>query len=127
MKRRAIVGSSVLILALLSLLAMAEGLLPSVPAALKGEECVEPVDVMRRQHMDFLLHQRDNTVHQGIREDIPNKGHSLIGCIDCHAQQDQDGQYLPVNAPGQFCQSCHSYAAVQIDCFQCHASKPASE
>ncbi len=23
-----------------------------------------------------------------------------------------------------FCQSCHSYASVKIDCFECHASKP---
>jgi hypothetical protein len=24
-----------------------------------------------------------------------------------------------------FCQSCHNYAAVKIDCFECHSSKPA--
>jgi hypothetical protein len=23
-----------------------------------------------------------------------------------------------------FCVSCHAYAAVKIDCFECHASKP---
>ena len=27
-------------------------------------------------------------------------------------------------APTNFCVSCHSYAAVKLDCFECHASKP---
>ena len=30
-------------------------------------KCVEPTDVMRRDHMEFILHQRDETVHEGIR------------------------------------------------------------
>jgi hypothetical protein len=34
----------------------------------KGEKCVEPTDVMRSNHMEFILHQRDKTVHQGIQE-----------------------------------------------------------
>jgi hypothetical protein len=86
----------------------------------KGEECVEPTDVMRKDHMQFLLHQRDDTVHEGIR----TKTHSLKGCIDCHAARDEQGKPVPVNAPGQFCQSCHSYAAVKLDCFSCHATTP---
>jgi hypothetical protein len=23
-----------------------------------------------------------------------------------------------------FCQSCHNYTAVKIDCFECHSNKP---
>ena len=30
-------------------------------------------------------------------------------------------------APGDFCLSCHSYAAVKIDCFECHSGKPAAK
>jgi predicted CXXCH cytochrome family protein len=60
-------------------------------------------------------------VHKGIR----TPQHSLAGCIDCHADKGAQGQFLPVNAQDQFCQSCHAYAAVQIDCFSCHASVPA--
>ena len=86
-----------------------------------GEACVEPVETMRRQHMDFLLHQRDVTVHQGIRE----QRHSLIGCVDCHTAKDSNGEYISINAEGQFCQSCHVYSAVKIDCFECHATVPA--
>ena len=86
----------------------------------RGEECVEPLEVIRRDHMDFLNHQRDETVHEGIR----TKQHSLKNCIECHASKDDEGNWISVSAPGQFCESCHSYAAVSMDCFQCHATTP---
>ena len=88
----------------------------------EGQQCVEPTDIMRRDHMNFLMHQRDATVHQGVR----TTKHSLVGCVDCHVQRDTVGQAIPVNAPGQFCQSCHQYAAVELDCFECHATTPDS-
>ena len=59
-------------------------------------QCVEPTDVMRRYHMDFLLHQRDKTVYKGIR----TKRHSLQGCVDCHVNRDDQGRFIPINAPG---------------------------
>lgn len=96
---------------------------PLIPPAAKGEECVEPTDVMRRDHMRFLLHQRDETVHRGIR----GAKHSLVGCIDCHAQTDAQGGAIPVDAEGQFCESCHSFAGVRMDCFECHAPVPAKK
>ena len=88
----------------------------------QGAQCVEPNDIMRRDHFRFLKHQRDNTVHLGIR----TAKHSLVGCIDCHAVRGSDGQYVPVNDEGQFCQSCHVYSAVKIDCFTCHVAVPDS-
>jgi hypothetical protein len=96
-------------------------LLPRIPPG-KGESCVEPTDVMRRDHMKFLLHQRDETVHGGIR----GAKHSLVGCIGCHVQRDAKGDAIPVNAEGQFCESCHGFAGVRMDCFECHAAVPAS-
>ena len=87
----------------------------------KGEKCVEPTDIMRREHMDFILHQRDETMHRGIR----GAKHSLKDCIDCHAGYDDSGKPLPINQEGQFCESCHTYAAVSIDCFSCHRTTPA--
>ena len=94
--------------------------LPMLVKAVKGEACVEPLPVIRRDHMKFLMHQRDDTVHGGIR----GARHSLVGCIDCHAAKDDAGQWVRIDAPGQFCASCHEYAAVKIDCFQCHAALP---
>jgi hypothetical protein len=91
---------------------------PVIVKARSGTQCVEPPEVMRRQHMSFLKHQRDDTVHGGIR----GAKHSLKGCVDCHASGETGSV---AKAPGDFCSSCHHYAAVKIDCFECHASKPA--
>ncbi|MDH3637873.1 MAG: hypothetical protein OES09_05350 [Gammaproteobacteria bacterium] len=102
-----------------SIAVRAEVPVPSFPAG-EGSECVEPTDVMRRNHMTFLLHQRDRTVHDGIR----TTQHSLVECLNCHTAKDDQGLFIPVNAPGQFCQSCHAYSGVKMDCFECHASKP---
>jgi hypothetical protein len=111
-------------LLLLCATAAADGtLLPIIPPAAKGDACVEPTDVMRRDHMQFLMHQRDDTVHGGIR----GAKHSLVGCIDCHAQADAQGAAIPVNAKGQFCESCHRFAGARMDCFECHATVPAGK
>ncbi len=85
-----------------------------------GDACVRPTDWMRRNHMELLKHDRDLTLRQGVR---PVDG-SIKGCVDCHANQDGDGRYIPVNAEEQFCASCHNYTAVKLDCFECHATRP---
>jgi len=87
---------------------------PSLDRARAGP-CVEDPKVMRRLHMEFLKHDRDDTVRRGIR---PVK-HSLSACVDCHANA-SDGRVL--GSERHFCQGCHVYAAVKLDCFECHAS-----
>jgi hypothetical protein len=82
----------------------------------KPGKCVEDTALMRRDHMKMLMHQRDLTMHEGVR----TKPHSLAGCVECHASA-KTGSVL---GPEGFCQSCHAYAGVQLDCFECHASKP---
>jgi len=89
--------------------------MPVVEPAAAGTQCVEPADVMRRNHMRFLKHQRDDTVRGGIR----GAKYSLKDCIDCHASQKTASV---AKAETNFCVSCHSYAAVKIDCFECHSS-----
>lgn len=86
----------------------------------KGEACVADTAYMRRNHMTELDHQRDETMHRGVR----TRRFSLKECVACHATPATAGGYVSVNAPGQFCRSCHDYAAVTIDCFQCHAARP---
>jgi len=81
----------------------------------RGEQCVEPTDVMRRNHMQFILHQRDETMHRGIR----TVKHSLKNCINCHA----DPKTHSVLGKDGFCESCHRYASVSIDCFSCHSAE----
>jgi hypothetical protein len=95
------------------------GLAPVIERAIKGERCVEDTAPMRRNHMRYLEHQRDATVHGGIR----GAKHSLKGCVDCHASA-RTGSVAA--AKTDFCASCHVYAAVKIDCFECHASRPAA-
>ena len=90
---------------------------PAIPKA-QGT-CVDDPATMRRHHFDFLKHQRDDTLRAGIR----GAKHSLKDCVACHATV-KDGHAVPVNAPGQFCASCHDYAAVTVDCFTCHATTP---
>ena len=88
------------------------------------ESCVIPdTEDMRRNHMEYLFHKRDLTMREGIRthgDDVI----SLNGCIACHAAKDAQGQYVPVNEEGQFCQSCHQRVAVKVDCFECHRTSP---
>src|SRR5450759_3228399 len=83
----------------------------------KGDQCVENTEFMRRNHMTLLKHQRDETVHNGIR----TRQYSLNGCIECHASQ-KTGRVT--GSDENFCQTSHSYAAVQLDCFECHATQP---
>ena len=78
----------------------------------RGEACVAPTGEMRRDHMKLLLHQRDRTLRQGVRE----TRFSLKSCVDCHASR-ETGSVLGKEG---FCSSCHTYAAVSIDCFECH-------
>jgi len=82
----------------------------------KGEQCVAPTDEMRRNHMNMILHQRDRTVHEGIR----SVKHSLKNCINCHASPKTNS----VLGKDGFCESCHAYASVKLDCFECHSPSP---
>ena len=83
-------------------------------------KCVQPEDEMRRNHMDYILHQRDKTVYDGIR----TKTYSLVECIDCHVEPGENGAIARHDEKEHFCSGCHEYASVQIDCFECHADRP---
>jgi predicted CXXCH cytochrome family protein len=86
----------------------------------RGEHCVADTQFMRRNHMTMLFHQRGETVHLGVR----GKPYSLAACVDCHAVRGADGVPVTYADPRHFCRSCHGYAAVSVDCFECHASRP---
>lgn len=83
----------------------------------RGGQCVEDPAYMRRNHMELLKHQRDDTMRGGIR----GAKYSLKTCIECHASQATNSVAA---TPTNFCVSCHTYAAVKIDCFECHATQP---
>ncbi|MGB5831153.1 MAG: sulfur reduction protein DsrJ [Thiohalocapsa sp.] len=87
------------------------------------DNCVEPTEYMRRNHMELIRHQRDTTVYGGIR----STKHSMAGCVTCHVGYGSDRQPLPVNGDHQFCEACHDYVAVTLNCFDCHATVPEGE
>ena len=108
-----------IIIGLMSMTAYAAAPYPDVPKG-KGDQCVEDTEFMRSNHMELLLHQRDETMYRGIR----TKKHSLKNCMECHVVTDELNQPVSAANPKHFCRVCHDYASVSIDCFQCHASKP---
>ena len=92
---------------------------PVIEPARAGTQCIAEPATMRRDHPAMLEHQRDETVRGGIR----GAKASLKGCIECHARP-ATGSVAKTEA--NFCVSCHSYTAVRIDCFGCHATRPAA-
>lgn len=111
-------ASLLLLLALIASVVTADG--SKVPPP-KGEQCVEDTEYMRSHHFETVLHQRDKTVIEGIR----TTRHSLKNCIDCHITPNAAGQYARyADKEEHFCATCHTYAAVKIDCFDCHADRP---
>lgn len=80
----------------------------------RGGHCVKDPQWMRKNHMHLLIHQRDEVVRRGIRDDQI----SLKNCIECHASTQDDSVIARTDS---FCVACHRYEAVKIDCFECHS------
>jgi len=78
-------------------------------------QCIAPAEEMRVNHMVMLSHSRDRTLRQGVRTEKAN----LNGCVECHASK-TTGSVLGKDG---FCESCHTYTAVSVDCWQCHQPK----
>ena len=95
--------------------------MPDIPEP-KDEslKCVQPEDEMKKNHMKYILHQRDKTMREGIR----TKQYSLKECINCHVEEHSSARF---GDDKHFCSSCHNFAGVTIDCFQCHADRPDSD
>lgn len=83
---------------------------------LDKEECVEPADYMKKNHMKVLNEWRDEVIREGKRDVIQAGGmvfeKSLQnGCLQCHSNKKM------------FCDECHNYAGVKPYCWDCHFSK----
>ena len=93
--------------------------MPKIPAA-KGAHCVRPVAWMLKNHMKLLMRLRYQAVHEGIR----HRRETLPGCMNCHVSKLADGRYPSVHSRKFFCNACHEYVGVRIDCFSCHTNRP---
>jgi len=98
----------------------------------QGKSCViKDTLEMRKNHMNYLLHRRNETVRDGKRwsKKTHSKNFSIEKCINCHAR-DEKGTAVKLKLGGgklnskHFCQNCHNYTAVSIDCFSCHSAVP---
>ncbi len=100
--------------------------------AVQGKRCViNDTMEMRKNHMNYITHQRAETTRLGKRwnKKTHKNNFSIEKCINCHAR-DEKGKPVKLKLGSgklnaeHFCQSCHNYTAVTIDCFSCHSATP---
>ncbi len=77
------------------------------------EQCVEPTEWMKANHMYMLKNWRETVVRTGNRTWIASDGKehtiSLTGtCLSCHSNK------------VDFCDQCHDYVGGKPDCWTCH-------
>lgn len=121
LRKAAVLSFALIGYMLLSPSAIAETPFPTIhEPSDESLKCIQPEEEMRRNHMKYILHERDETMHEGIR----NEPGSLAACIDCHVEPNANGEIDGIDSEQHFCNACHQYASVQIDCFQCHADRP---
>lgn len=81
--------------------------------ALAEKECIEDTEFMRSTHMKLLNEWRIESVREGANIYLASDGKeyemSLQNtCLSCHSDKEE------------FCDSCHTYADVDPDCWDCH-------
>ena len=90
------------------------GTLPKPELPPGGEKkCVESVEYMRANHMQLLNEWRDNVLRDDNRTVVTVEGKDYrkglqTACMQCHSNKEK------------FCDSCHTYAAVNPYCWDCH-------
>ena len=102
---------------------------------LGATECIESTVYMRENHMQLLLEWRDAVVREGKTTYVNSRGEQYEmslqdTCLNCHNDTPETVYYTADTAnlgDNQFCYSCHDYAAVEPDCWACHAGPREAE
>lgn len=86
---------------------------PDLVLPTEYDKCVEATEYMRVNHMELLNQWRDDVVRRDDRNYVAHDGtvydKSLSRtCMNCHDNKEQ------------FCDRCHTYAAVTPYCWSCH-------
>lgn len=84
----------------------------------EAEQGILPLKEERDRHKALLTDWMKSVVHEGDRIYVAGDGQeynmSLTGtCMDCHSIKAEANQ-------ADFCARCHSYAAVRLNCWNCH-------
>ena len=80
---------------------------------LAEKKCVEPKEFMKTEHMQMLDDWRDAAIREGKRTYVNSEGKLFAislqnTCMNCHSNKKE------------FCDKCHTYAAVKPYCWTCH-------
>jgi hypothetical protein len=93
---------------------------PDIRLPAREKQCVAPLEFMRTSHMNLLDDWREGVVRDGASDFTAADGkHYKMSltptCLEqCHGSK------------ADFCDRCHTYAAVSPPCWNCHLdSKPA--
>ena len=90
----------------------------SYPEAIRYLAKKYNIEIEETEQTDEQKHQADERESMFlVSEFARDYFHKLL-------TEDEQGKAITVAEPEHFCRSCHDYAAVTIDCFQCHASRP---
>ena len=87
---------------------------PELAKPVRGEQCVESTEWMAANHQQLLNQWRDAVVREGRTEYTSttlSTTHEMSlskTCMGCHESVET------------FCDRCHSYANVQLTCWNCH-------
>lgn len=90
------------------------GAKPDPVIVTQEKECIEAKEVIRAEHMQILTDWREEVVRMNERtytSRTTGKKYtkSLTNtCLDCHSNK------------AEFCDSCHTYAGVSPNCWDCH-------
>ncbi len=84
------------------------------------EQCIEPVEFMRSEHMQILNQWRDMALREEKREYVASNNKvwevSLQNtCMKCHSNY------------AEFCDKCHVANSVSIYCWDCHVLPKGNE
>lgn len=91
-----------------------------LPAKSVATECVESKEFMRAEHMQMLDDWRDSVVRNNNRDYVNLKGVAFEmslqkTCMKCH------------DTKKDFCDKCHTAAAVSPYCWDCHIAPKEKE
>jgi cytochrome c len=88
---------------------------PELQLPEQEEECIEPTEWIRANHMELLDDWRDKVVRDGYALYVTAQGQEVEmslqkTCMSCHTNK------------GEFCDKCHDTAAVSPYCWDCHVA-----
>ena len=87
---------------------------PELAKPVQGTQCVEATEWMAANHQQLLDQWRDavvregRTTHTSSTDGAQHEMSLSKTCMGCHGNQET------------FCDRCHTYADVQLTCWNCH-------